>query len=474
MNRHKSVPPITGIRPPLSFLAPNLQGWMVRIAPPIGAIYTRFMRHIRATSVSDAPVLIEALRDYYAGKHRLILAFRHHTHADGPLLFKFITYNVPRLASAAGTPLPVRPHIHIMYDRGFVLWAGKWLEWVLPGIGATPILRGKADRAGIQSARNIIASGAHPLAVSPEGGTNNLNYKVGSLQPGLVQLAQWAQDDMPTPLPVTILPIGIHYTYGRDAWRKIDAALTDLETAFGVAPAPTMTETDVYRVESVDDPDLRARYARYLAVHAALRACLAGHWQENYSATLPPNLNADAQVQHLAEVAFTVAETRLGVATQKLTTDRIYAAEQAIWKRRFRPMPAVSAQRGLADWGARDAASMERLMRLASSLHRISLAYLFTDPSLERLADTLILTWDVMAKCLNVQGMLTLGERAAHITIGSPVTLQPTPDRAARKAQFARIQNTLEAELVRMAEGSISLEFAVPANATKPVAAQTH
>ncbi len=87
-------------------------------------------------------------------------------------------------------------HAHFMYDRGIPLWAGPFMGWLYSRLGGTPILRGKVDRMGLRSARNLFANGVFPIAAAPEGATNGHTEIVSPLEPGISQLGFWCVEDL--------------------------------------------------------------------------------------------------------------------------------------------------------------------------------------------------------------------------------------------------------------------------------------
>lgn len=449
-----------GVRPPLKFLAPSPAPLIISLAPFIAKYYVNYINGLTEWQISNPQVFLDAFHKFYAGKQRLIFAFRHQSHADGPLLYYTLTHDIYKLAQKTDQPLKKQPHVHFMYDRGITLWAGIGLERLLPLMSATPILRGKADRQGIDSARKLIVSGQHPLAIAPEGGTNNLSYVLGPLQPGLVQLASWAYDDLKTQgkqVPVTILPVGVMYKYEPGSWRKIDKLMSEMETAFGVdtqaAISPAVLRN--FNPEQVSDAGLRARYVRYLRIHAVMLDCLEEYYREYFKVDFhfTPETDPDERVTQISDCAFSIAEAGLKTSPRgSRTTDRIYQLEQAAWSRMFKNASAVPVRKALEDWAARDAESAERQMRLASNLHRISLAYLFHNPSYERLADVVTLTWQAMSRILHLKGLLAIGPKKAFITAGTPVVVDPDSASVSKKVVLARSSEALHDELMSLTE----------------------
>ena len=66
------------------------------------------------------------------------------------------------VARAKGIPLQFPVHSHFIYDRGIPLWAGSSVGWLYSRLGGTPIVRGKIDRAGLRSARDLFANSQFP------------------------------------------------------------------------------------------------------------------------------------------------------------------------------------------------------------------------------------------------------------------------------------------------------------------------
>ncbi|RMD67952.1 MAG: hypothetical protein D6822_07755 [Cyanobacteria bacterium J149] len=53
-----------------------------------------------------------------------------------------------------------------MTARGILLWAGQGIGWLYSHLGATPIQRGKLDRLGLKSARELFLNRNFPLAAA--------------------------------------------------------------------------------------------------------------------------------------------------------------------------------------------------------------------------------------------------------------------------------------------------------------------
>lgn len=475
-HKHQLAKPFSGMQPPLKFLAPTPQGWLIAAMRALAPWYIKTVAQISHSELENGSALVDALHDFYADKTRLVLAFRHPSTDDPQLLYKVTCYDAFKLAKAQGRPLPVRPHLHFLYDRGVPLWAGRYLEWILPRFGATPIYRSKADRQGFASARRLLAHGRHPFAVAPEGGTNNKNFAPGPLESGVVQLASWAQDDLKTKgvaSPAVILPIGLVYSYPTRPWASLDDLLNRLESGFiaGTPQADTghwqrLVEDEWQsQLGAIEDTALRQRYERYLAVYLALLETLEEHFKTYFKhEPAPKAAGTEARLLHLTEVLFNITEHRLAMRSHKEYPKlRAQVVEQAAWQRLFRPRPGGLVRQRLADWLARDTQTSLQYARLAEGLFGVSVHYLFENPSFERLVDTATSTWDALSYSLGLAygQRPRVGPRQVCVSIGQPIQLaapgEAKTERKDKKQALQQASLALEQEFARLVNSARGL-----------------
>ena len=410
------------VQPPLNFIAPAFNPWVLRLARLSLPIWLRSRADLAEIDGVNLDRLVKQYDRFQKGEIRLMLAFRHPNPKD-PFCLGHLMWNLlPQGAKAQGVSLSSPTHFHFIYDRGIPLWAGSVVEWLFPKLGGTPIQRGKLDWVGLRSARNLFANGEFPLAAAPEGGTNGHNEIISPLEPGVAQLGFWCVEDVRQAggsQEVIILPVGIRYSYLNAPWSQVDALLDRLETEMGLDPL------------SAGD-----RYDRLYRLGGKLLVVMERFYRESYQRPLPkdtdlPQSNEEmaTRVRELLDNALSVAEEYFGLKARGTVIDRCRRLEQAGWDRIYRDdfehLAKVSPiERGLADRIAEEADLRMWHMRVVEHFVAVTGSYVRENPTVERFADTAILLWKTFEQ---IQGKTTrtphLGSQKARVTIGEPISV---------------------------------------------------
>ncbi len=356
--------PLTRAQPPLDFIAPQLKPWLVKVGPFILPWWIKSQTAIAKIEVKNLEILTQNYVEFKQGKTRLLLAFRHPSIND-PLCMGYLFWQPLAKALKTGSmqPPPIS-HSHFMYDRGIPIWGGDFIKWLFPRLGGTSIQRGKLDRPGLRSARDLMLNADYPLAAAPEGATNGHNEIISPLEPGMAQLGFWCAEDLQKAgrsERVIILPVGIQYFYLSPPWVKIEALLSQLETDCGIVPDPIhdSNETHLYKrlyhlgevMLGLMENFYREFYHQTLPAVADLEKSLA----ENFNALeSDPNQLLASRLQNLLNVALTVGEEYFQVKAKGTFPDRCRRLEQAGWdyiyREELRDEKTLSpVQRGLAD-----------------------------------------------------------------------------------------------------------------------------
>lgn len=225
------------VQPPLQFIPPALNSVVLRGCEWILPGWLHARTNISDIQADNVELLVDLYHQFQSGKIRFLIAFRHPNGEDPYSLMHLLWNLVPQVAREKQIPLNYPTHAHFIYDRGIPLWAGSIVEWLYPRLGGTPILRGKVDRLGLRSARELFASGNLPMMAAPEGATNGHNEVVSPLEPGVSQLGFWCVEDIlkaGREEQVLIVPIAIKYRYVREPWDALDKLLTQLEIDSGL------------------------------------------------------------------------------------------------------------------------------------------------------------------------------------------------------------------------------------------------
>lgn len=412
------------VQPPLEFIPPDLNLNVLRVARSILPLWMRRRTSISNIEAVNVEQLAKLYEQFQSGKIRLLLAFRHPS-ADDPFSMMYLMhYLLPQTARQQGIQLKSPTHAHFMYDRGIPLWAGPSIGWIYSKLGGTPIHRGKLDRTGLKSARNLLANGQFPLMAAPEGATNGHNEIVSPLEPGIAQMAFWCVEDLQKvdrPEEVVIVPIGIQYRYVKQTWNQVDQLLHSLEVDAGIKPK---------------NPD---RYIRLYTIAEHMLTVMESFYTKFYHQNLPSVENAESnarlalRLQNLLNAALSVAEQYFNLQPKGSVIDRCRRLEQAAWDLIFREdlrLDELSpVDRGLADRVAEEASLRIWHMRLVESFVAVTGKYVIEKPSLDRFSETTLLLWDMITRIKggNTFKRPKLGRQSVLITVGDPISVS---DRA--------------------------------------------
>ncbi len=390
---------IQAAQPALRFIPPDYSRWvysLCRAALPL-LLRSRGLVHFETTgSGSLAALFAEAQR----GGCRLLIAFRHPSTTDPLVMAQLLWREVPRAASLHGLSLKAPVHSQFLYDRGIPLWAGEAAGWILSKLGGIPIQRGKLDRLALKTARDLFAHGPFPLAIAPEGVTNNHGELVSPLEPGLAQMAFWCCEDLAAAgrhERVLIVPIGLQYLSTRDDWGAIDRLLGRLESLLGPSSATGPAGAGAASRRPADpDQALEHRYQRLIALSERLLSRLEVfyHLSENV-----PAVDLLERLDRLREKALAVAEAHFQLSPRGSVIERCRRIEQAAWACIYRDdLDELSeVERSLADWAAREADLRMGHMRLVEHFATLSGSYVAEKPSIDRYGEVLMIFWRTVA-----------------------------------------------------------------------------
>ncbi|HEY9838445.1 MAG TPA: hypothetical protein V6D27_16290 [Vampirovibrionales bacterium] len=456
---------IDGAHPPLEFIPPAFNPLVLQVAKLVMPLWRKFRTPITQIHTENVEQLVDLYQQFQGEKVRFLMAFRHPSTYDPFPIAHLIWEEVPQLAWAKNMTLASPVHFHFMYDRGIPLWAGKWLEYLLPKLGGTPIVRGKIDRQGLRSARELFAKGQFPLAASPEGGTNGHNEIISPLEPGIAQLAFWCMEDLQKENRgdrVAILPIGMRYKYEKEEWDAVAALLTKMELDCGLSSLPIPGEP---RVE-VSPPSLAALYPRLIRLGQHLLSLMEDFYRRFYHRTLPdtagePN-DLTTRLPALLDMALQVAEEYFKLPPKGTVIDRCRRLEQAGWDRIYREdienIEALSPlERGLADRVAEEANLRMWHMRLVECFVAVTGQYVREKPTFERFAETTLLVWDTIARIKGERpsSRPELGKQSVQLTIGEPIWVSDRYDsyKSSRRSAIAELTEELRSALEQTIAG---------------------
>ena len=396
-------------RPDLA--APSIDSLAVGLVDVLGPLYVRHALRIRSLSFAEGERFVEAVREFYDGVSRLIIAFRH-AYGDEPEVLTYAMHRgLPREAKRSGKPLACRPHCTFLHGYEVPLWSGPLVRWLLPRIGAMPVYHVRADGSGLRKIRAAVLDGAHPLALAPEGQVSYRSESLPRLERGALQLGFWCAEELENaerPERVLILPVSVHSRFNESDIGALEVLAKDLESRAGL-PSPAG------RTGPTVDPAARRRLLglRLRHIDLALLGIAEGFYglrparreaqsvQQDANSDVGPAFIAGRESRRLAILheALRRGEAALGLRPVGDMINRVYAIRHEGWNRIFPekdPGSLPPLQRALADRRAGEAWYAMRHMELVDLGFYLDAAYLEDglhdggSPSIGRLAETAV------------------------------------------------------------------------------------
>ncbi|MEM1369270.1 MAG: 1-acyl-sn-glycerol-3-phosphate acyltransferase [Cyanobacteria bacterium P01_H01_bin.15] len=489
---------IDQVQPPLKFIPPEFNPWVLRSMKFLSPYWLERQSAIKEIQVQHPERLVEQFAQFYQGKTRLLIAFRHPSVDDPLVLLQLFSRLLPKFAQQQHVSLPKLIHCHFLYDRGIPLWAGPWIGWLFSQLGGVPIQRGKLDLVALKTARKLLVEGKFPFAAAPEGATNGHSEIVSPIEPGVAQLGFWAMEDIENlkQEDIIILPLGLRYQYVTPPWAAIDQLLTELETNAGMAPlklesaSAVVPEINTNQTLAHLKPHEKLRYARLYRLGQNCVEILEDYYARFYQKTFKPNKASLSEpespnepnlkltlsnsqdenalfrdrLQALLDTVLNVAEEFFSITPKGGVIDRCRRLEQAGWSRIYRDdlgeLQTLSPlEKGLANRIAEEASLRLWHMRLVENVVAVTGQYVRQKPTVERFAETSLLMWELMARIKSGDSGQPprLGVRQVTIKVGEPIPVSAywTQYKQSRR-EAKRAVETLTAELQQVFENLIT------------------
>ena len=451
-------------QPSLKFIPPALNSGVLGACKPLLPWWIKFKTPIADIQGSNVESLLELYRQFQERKIRFILAFRHPSTLD-PFAIAYLLWQLlPKTAKNLGVSLQSQTHAHFIYDRGIPLWAGAYVGWIFSKLGGIPIMRGKIDRLGLRSARQLFATGQFPMAVSPEGGTNGHNEIISPLEPGIAQMGFWCVEDLlesGRTEEVFIVPLGIQYSYLQENWTAIEELLTRLEADCGLSPY--QNNKDNIEIEGINTdftigPVSACLYPRLIRLGDRLLSLMEDFYRQFYHQQLSPDRKQDlaTRLQAILDLALTVAEQYFSVKPKGTLIDRCRRLEQAGWDYIYRQDIKNTDSLSPIEWELADRVAEEASlrmwhMRLVESFVAVTGRYVREKPTFGRFAETALLISKTIARIKgdNAYAPQSLGNQKVLLTVGKPisVTSRWQEYKSSRRQAVANITEDLQAAL---------------------------
>lgn len=449
----------------LEFIPPAFNPLVLKGSQLVLPWWLKFQTSINNIEADNLETLANLYQQFDQGKARFLMAFRHPSIDDPYCMGQMVWELLPKVAQKQGITLKSPVHSHFIYDRGIPLWAGSRVGWLYSQLGGTPIIRGRLDRVGLRSARDLFLNGNFPIAASPEGATNGHNERVSPLEPGIAQMAFWCAEDISKAdrsEKVFIVPVGIQYSYIGEPWENIEKLLTQLEVDSGLVSDRSAQTSHKLEPSALYDRLLRLGGHLLGTMENFYRRFYHQHFPETVanSEAADPNEAIALRMNALFNVALGVAEEYFDLKPKGNLIDRCRRLEQAGWDYIYREdiedVAVMSpVEKGLADRVAEEASLRMWHMRLVESFVAVTGSYVKEKPTAERFAETTLLLWDVTRKIKggNPLSRPRLGQQRVQMTVAEPISVSDRWDayHTSRRSAVAELTRDLQIAL----EGTI-------------------
>ena len=448
-------------RPTLA--APSPDPFALALIDAVGPAYARMALKLASLDFIHGERFVEAVRDFYEGRARLVLAFRH-PYGDEPQLLTWALHRgLAREARRLGKPLSFRPHCLFLHGYEVPLWSGPLVRWILPRSGSMPVYHVRLDGAGLRTIRTALREGAHPLALAPEGQASYRSETLPRLERGALQLGFWCAEEIEAagrPEKVHILPLSVHVSYREEDIVGLEALAHDLEERLGL-PREKPSERPGGPAAEEEAERRRALGLRLRLIDLALIGLGEAYYGIKARA-LPDDAQADFSTWReerrlaLLDEALRRGEAMLGLPSDGDRISRVYRIRHEGWNRIFPELDLASLpplERELADRRAGEAWYAMRHMELVDLGFYLDAAYLEdqladgASPTIGRLAETAYSLVDLASRLTggDIRGRPNLLPRRITLVAEPPLEMRSrlADYRADRRAALEKAERDL-------------------------------
>jgi hypothetical protein len=432
------VQPIAEAKAPVQLAQNKVRPLVVAFFRLISPLYMKVALGFSMVRLVNAERLVRAYADFFQGKTRLLIAFRHPYGDEAQVMAYVIGRLIAKEAKARGIELPLKPHAHFVHGYEVPLWAGAFERWLLPRVGALPVYHAKFDSLSIKSIRSLMKDGQYPIALAPEGQVSYSSEEPPRLESGASRICLWCAEDLHKEgrsEDVVILPISIHQRWPAATEKSLDALIATMEGECGLAQAAGTH-----------------RFERLKRLGEAVLAAAEQQYRHFYGADLPetPGLSNGERLSSLRQAALVTAERSFHLKPEGDEIRRVYRIRQTGWDRIFRSdiadldhLPAL--ERSLADRLSGEAWYASRHMELVDLAYYLDLERLKADDPLELYIETAQNYFDLISRLKggNISHRKNLRPKEGIVIVGKPLSvdqrikalgLQGKPNKTAAEA----------------------------------------
>ena len=320
MYKPYKIPAITAA-PDVRMPEPQVSKFVVFLLWILGRFYYFILYGTARIFLRGDERLIDSFRRALAGESRCIFAFRHANGTEPQLLTWFFLFLLKGFAAKRGIRFARRPHALFVYGYEVARWSGGVTRFFMSHLGAMPVYHAKMDNHGMSRIYNAILEGPYPLALAPEGQVSYTMDAVPRLEPGVIRIGFTAAERLAgkgSNCPLEILPVSIHFRYGKRGKAAMERLLQKVEKLIG----------------------LPGRGGEELPFIDRLRLCREGILELNesrYRLKSDASLAWEERLNRVINAALETAERMLDIKGEGDLFSRMYRLRQICWDRIYLP-----------------------------------------------------------------------------------------------------------------------------------------
>ncbi len=404
------------------FLAPHFSAPVRRFMIIVSGIYLRFVEGVSKVSFIHEERIIDAIKGFYNGEHRLVFVFRHAAKED-PSVLMYSFNNALRRKIEKGRNLS---HVRFLYGRDVPNWAGKITIWLFPRIGAIPVQNRSSNRQALHILRSEMKNGRFPVILAPEEQIVYHMYRTFEIAPGISSLVRWGLE---SGKPVAVVPLSLGYSYGPDPEAFIRNKLSLWEDLTG------------FRLENRESGKLHDLLIdaanKTISVIEPLCGIPAPQKTEK-----PGPAEIDERIKHLCDALLAAAEKAAGLPPDGTAMDRLfrvrYAGSDAFYPEKTDPASLPPLQRALLDFNAMKAEVSIRYERIFDVLEYIHTSYIDPPFSAGRGCEFVLNLLDVVNRASggDISRHNTPSGQHAVILAGEPMVFNDASHKGMSRREF--------------------------------------
>ncbi|HKL86363.1 MAG TPA: hypothetical protein VJ861_08540 [Treponemataceae bacterium] len=408
--------------------------------------FIRYVLKVDSVQIMGTEKLVNSFHDFQDGNSRLMLVFRHPYGEEPQILGHTILNVLPKAARRLGNPLKHKTHAHFIHGYEVPLWSPPPIGWLLPRAGALPVHHSKLDSKGLSRLRSTMLDGPYPLALAPEGQVSYSSQSLPRMERGFAHIGLWCADDLEKAgrkEQVSILPLSIHYNYGKRGPKILEKALSLLEHECSIIP-------------SSSNPIQRLKEAAHAIVQSAENFYAELKRQKLQTTHNSDHINKTLKErwEHILEIALETAEKTLNIPNNGDIITRVYNIRQCCWDRIYRPFDKNLSplERRLQDREAGEAYLAMRHMETVDIGWYIDFDANIEKDSVDLLIERALNYVDVTNRLQggNLTNRPNLGKKKVCFVVGTPIDIRSRSNLLGqdRKTQIDLLAGELEKEFL--------------------------